>query len=153
MTTPLRCVVDASVAVKQFVRDPRTEKAIELFARMADPRTEFFVPDLFCIEMANILWKYVRAGQLTASQVQEDLTTLEGYPLRVFSTVTLMKEAVALGITYNLTAYDGSYVALARRVAAPLLTVDRKLFDALATTSLDVRWFADFPLPPIPESS
>jgi predicted nucleic acid-binding protein len=97
--------------------------------------------------MANILWKYLRAGQLTASQVQEALTFLESYPLRVFSTVTLMKEAVNLGIAYNLTAYDGSYVALAKQIDAPLLTLDRKLFEALATSSLEVFLFDNFPFP------
>ncbi|MFM8300407.1 MAG: type II toxin-antitoxin system VapC family toxin [Microcystis aeruginosa] len=98
MTNAFRCVVDASVAIKQFIRDPLSEKTIELFALLVEPETEFLVPDLFYIEMANILWKYLRAGQLTASQVQEALTFLEGYPLWVFSTVPLMREAVNLGI-------------------------------------------------------
>jgi predicted nucleic acid-binding protein len=147
MTTSLRYVIDASVAIKQFIRDPLSEKTIEFFALLVKPETEFFVPDLFYIEMANILWKYLRAGQLTASQVQEALTFLESYPLRVFSTVTLMKEAVNLGIAYNLTAYDGSYVALAKQIDAPLLTLDRKLFEALATSSLEVFLFDNFPFP------
>ena len=147
MTNAFRCVVDASVAIKQFIRDPLSEKTIELFALLVEPETEFLVPDLFYIEMANILWKYLRAGQLTASQVQEALTFLEGYPLWVFSNVPLMREAVNLGIAYNLTAYDGSYVALAKRLDAPLLTLDRKLFEALATSSLAVFWFDDFPIP------
>jgi predicted nucleic acid-binding protein len=151
MTTPLRCVVDASVAVKQFIRDPFSEKAIELFALLADPQVEFFVPDLFYIEIANILWKYLRVGQLTANQVQEDLTALEGYPLKVFSTVTLMKEAVALGINHNITAYDSAYVVLSQRVNAPLLILDRKLFDTLAITPFDVRWFVDFSLSSVAE--
>ena len=56
MTNAFRCVVDASVAIKQFIRDPLSEKTIELFALLVEPETEFLVPDLFYIEMANILW-------------------------------------------------------------------------------------------------
>lgn len=60
--TPLRCVVDASVAIKLFVDDPLSDKVHTLFAHLdADPMCKFYVPDLFYIECTNILWKYVRA--------------------------------------------------------------------------------------------
>ncbi|MEQ9354945.1 type II toxin-antitoxin system VapC family toxin [Coleofasciculus chthonoplastes] len=53
--TPLRCVVDASVAIKLFVDDPLSDKVDTLFSHLdADPMCKFYVPDLFYIECTNI---------------------------------------------------------------------------------------------------
>lgn len=80
MNNPLRCVVDTSVCIKQFISDPNSVKVNQLFDHLALPQTEFFVPDLFYIECANTLWKYVRAGLYTAAEVQADLATLKAFP-------------------------------------------------------------------------
>ena len=55
MTSPLRCVVDTSVCIKQFIPDPLSPKVNQLFAHLANPQTEIFVPDLFYIKSANTL--------------------------------------------------------------------------------------------------
>ena len=86
MTIPLRCVIDASVGIKRFVPDPLTPKVYQLFTHLVIPQTDFFIPDLFYIETANIFWKYVRAGLYAAADVPADLATLKTFPLRVVST-------------------------------------------------------------------
>jgi len=149
MTTPLRCVVDTRVCIKQFISDPLTSKANQLFAHLANPQTEFFVPDLFYIECANTLWKYIRAGLYTAAEVQADLATLKALPLRVVSTADLMENAVSIGLTYGISAYDACYVALSQQVSAMLLTLDQRLVRSIAA-AYDVRSFNDFSVPPLP---
>lgn len=152
MTNPLRCVVDASVSIKQFIPDPLSAKVKQLFRHLNQPDTEFFVPDLFYIESANIIWKYVRAGQYSITDVPQDLANLKSLSLRVVSTANLMEEAVMIGLSYGITAYDAAYVTLSARVNAPLLTVDQKLLNALSSTSLDVRSFINFSIPPLPNA-
>jgi predicted nucleic acid-binding protein len=144
MTTPLRCVVDASVGIKQFIPDPLSSKVDQLFTQLNLPEVELFVPDLFYIECANILWKYVRAKLYAATDVPADLATLKAFPLHVVSTAELMADAVTIGLTYGISAYDGCYVALSQQVTAPLLTLDQRLVNTLATAPYDVRFFADF---------
>ncbi|MGI2903952.1 type II toxin-antitoxin system VapC family toxin [Tolypothrix sp. VBCCA 56010] len=147
MTTPLRCVVDTSVCIKQFIADPLTPKVNQLFDHFANPQTEIFIPDLFYIECANTFWKYVRAGMYTAAEVQTDLVTLKAFPLRVVSTADLMADAVNIALTHGISAYDASYVALSQQVSVTLLTLDQKLVKALAATSYDVISFNDFEVP------
>ena len=54
-------VIDASVGLKLFIDDPLSEVVHDLFCQLAhDPPARFYVPDLFYIEIANVLWKYVR---------------------------------------------------------------------------------------------
>jgi predicted nucleic acid-binding protein len=152
MTTPLRYVVDASLGIKQFIPDPLSSKVVDLFARLSYPETEIYVPDLFYIESANILWKYVRAGRYAVALAQGNLSSLRALPLRVVSTAELMEEAVNIGLNYGITAYDACYVALSQQVSAPLLTLDERLVRAVAAASYDVRSLNDFTIPPLPES-
>ena len=150
MTTPLRCVIDASVGIKQFVPDPLSSKVDQLFAHLFITQTEFFIPDLFYIETANILWKYVRAGLYSVADLPVDLASLKSLSLQVVSNAELMEEAVNLAVAYGISAYDASYVALAHRVSAPLLTLDKRLVNTLATAPYDVRLFTNFSIPSLP---
>lgn len=144
MTASLRCVLDASVCVKQFVADPLTPKVNQLFDRLNDLSTEFFIPDLFYIECTNVLWKYVRANLYTADQVKADLADLQALRFQVTSTKELMIEAIQTSLDYGVSAYDGCYVALSQRVGAPLLTLDQRLANSLAASNVDVHLFTDF---------
>ncbi|MGK7930980.1 MAG: type II toxin-antitoxin system VapC family toxin [Microcystaceae cyanobacterium] len=136
MKTPLKCVVDASVNIKQFIPDPLSSKVQQLFAHLNQPETEFYIPDLFYVESANALWKYIRAGQYTEADAARDLASLKTLPLQVFSTADLMEAAIIIAVTHKITVYDGVYVALSVSVDAPLLTLDQKLLKALTNTPI-----------------
>ncbi len=138
------------MGIKWFIPDRLTPKVYQLFAHLAIPKTEFFIPDLFYIETANIFWKYVRAGLYAAADVPADLATLKTFPLQAVSMAELMEEAVNIAIAYGISAYDASYVALSHRVSSPLLTLDQRLVNTLATAPYDVRLFTDFSIPPLP---
>jgi predicted nucleic acid-binding protein len=149
MTIPLKCVVDTSVCIKNFISDPLTPKVNQLFDHLDNPDTEIFVPDLFYIECANVFWKYVRAGMYTTTEVQVDLATLKSFPLRVVSTADLMEDAVSIAVAHGISAYDASYVALSQQVNTILLTLDQRLVRTFANSSYDVQSFNDFEVPPL----
>lgn len=67
----------------------------------------------------------------------------------VVSTADLMEEAVSIALAYGISAYDASYVALSQQVSATLVTLDRRLVNALANTAYDVCSFNNFE-PPLP---
>ncbi|MDZ8185907.1 MAG: type II toxin-antitoxin system VapC family toxin [Nostoc sp. ChiSLP02] len=144
MSNPLRCVIDTSVCIKYFIADPLTTKVNQLLDHLGNPQTEIYVPDLFYIECTNVLLKYIRARMYTAAEVQTDLATLKSFPLRVVSTADLMADAVSIALTYKISAYDGSYLALSQQVGATLLTLDGKLVKALSTSSYNFCSFNDF---------
>ncbi len=150
MTNPSIYIVDASVGVKQFIPDLLTSKVNQLFTLLEYPNTEIFVPDLFYIECANVLWKYVRAGLYNVDDFPADLTSLKSFPLRVISTADLMENAVSIAVTHGISAYDASYVALSVQVNATLLTLDQRLVRTLANSSYDVKSFNNFDIPPLP---
>jgi predicted nucleic acid-binding protein len=147
MTASLRCVIDTSVCVKQFINDPLTPKVNQLFDHLKDPAAQFFVPDLFYIECANVLCKYVRANLYTAEQADADLIDLKALQLQVTSTQSLMIEAAEIALKYGISAYDASYIALSQQVEAPLLTLDKRLVNSLTDSHFDVRLFTAFQIP------
>ncbi|KOR37362.1 twitching motility protein PilT [Planktothricoides sp. SR001] len=147
MSSVIRCVIDANICIKQFIADPLTAKVNQLFDHLENPSVEFFVPDLFYIECANVLWKYARAKLYTAEQLQADLSDLKALPFKVIYTKDLMTKAVQIGLDYGSTAYDGCYVALSQQVKAPLLTLDERLVNSLIGSSFDVRLFTNFTVP------
>jgi predicted nucleic acid-binding protein len=146
---PLRLVIDASVGVKLFLREALSDRAEALFAHLAsDPPAQLYVPDLFFVECANILWKYVRRFGYPIDHASQDVLDLQRLKLRSVSTAELVTDALHIGLEHSLTAYDASYVALAQRLRVPLITADERLAQALHGTPYDVHWLGDYSVPP-----
>ena len=126
------CVVDASVGAKLFIEDPLSAAAHVLFDQLtSEPSAKLYVPDLFYIEVANVLWKYVRWQGLPAVQAHEYAEALTLIALTSIPTAELMTDALRLATERSISAYDACYVALSQRVDCPLITCDKKLATAL----------------------
>lgn len=149
-TTPLRCVVDASVGIKLFITEALSDRADALFAHLAtDPLAEFYVPDLFFIECASILRKHVRRFGYPADKARIDLIHLRALNLHGTRTADLITDALNLALAHRVSAYDASYVVLAERLGIPLITADEKLVNALSGTTYPVHSLRTFPIPPL----
>lgn len=81
---------------------------------------------------------------------RQDLANLKAMGLRSISTAELVDEALEIALAHEVTAYDACYVALAQRLALPLITADEALVRKMATTPYAVRWLGDLALPPLP---
>jgi predicted nucleic acid-binding protein len=134
-------VIDANVAIKLFLEEELSDEAEAVFRQLeADDPPRFFVPDLFFIECANILWKYVRRGAHPREEALHDMAALIALPLQPVSTADLLPGALALAIDRDLSAYDASYAFLASSLNAPFVTADKTLFQKLAGSDIDARW-------------
>jgi predicted nucleic acid-binding protein len=149
MTAPFSCVVDASVAVKLYLAEPLAAEATALFGLLTDPANVFHVPGLFYIECANTFWKYVQRGLATAIQATGYLASLKMLPLQRSPIFDLAEDALYLAIAHSITAYDACYVALANRLAVPLITADQKLEQKMKAVGQPVIWLGAW-TPPMP---
>jgi predicted nucleic acid-binding protein len=146
--TLLRCMVDASVAIKLFVSEPGSDLAEQLFGQLAvDPPAELYVPDLFYIECANLFWKYVRSSHYAATTAANDAADLRRLALHSTPTFDLITDALNIAVSHGITAYDSCYVALAHRLGVPLVTADEPLVQRLTGASYSVYELKKFPLP------
>ncbi len=138
---PFDCVVDASLGIKLFLVEPLSDAAHVLFAHLSDdPPARLYVPELFFIECANILWKYVRRFGYPAVNAVQDIGDLVRLPLQRVPMTVLAETALAMAVQYGSTAYDSAYVALAQQLGLPLITADEALVRRFADTGLDVRF-------------
>lgn len=142
--SPLRAVVDASVAVKIFVPEALSAQAQELFARFGSENdAELIVPDFFFIECANVFWKWVQRSAYPPKHVLEHILDLTGLGLTAIPAQVVVVEALQIALKYKITAYDACYVAAAAQLELPLITADEKLARRVAKGPHDVRWLGD----------
>ena len=135
-------VVDASVAAKWLLpaaQETFVDAANRLFAQEIQGGVEFIVPDLFWIEIGNILWKTVRKQRFTSQQAEESLETALAWAFPTFPSSPLLGKALAIGIRYDRSFYDGVYLALAAAENATFVTADERLANSVAAY-LPVRW-------------
>jgi predicted nucleic acid-binding protein len=148
---PLQYVVDASVGIKLFLPEAYSERAQILFDLLGDiPPARLYVPDLFYIECANVLWKHIRRTGYLQEEAQQDFFDLKALALRCVSTVGLVSPALDLAKDYAISAYDACYVALSGQRQAPLITADKRLVEKFAPTAYSVRWLGKFSVSPPP---
>ena len=145
---PQAYVIDASVAIKLFVVETLSERADLLFEQLAaEPHAHFYVPDLFFVECANILWKHVRRFGYSAGSAHQNIADLRALALRSISTADLIAEALTIALALDITIYDACYVALASQLDASLVTADEALVRKLGRTKYGVVWLGDFAIP------
>jgi predicted nucleic acid-binding protein len=123
-------VIDASVAVKWFVRAESTaeSKAILRLVSEAQDR-RFVVPELFYPELASAL-KKSREG---LGEVDVALEVVEQLPIESVPWHQSPKRMASRLALSNLSAYDALYAAIAIERRLPLLTADLRLARALGT--------------------
>ena len=134
------CVVDASVGIKLFVAEELSDHADRLFGRLAAPQpARFYVPDLFYVECANILWKYVRRFGYPQANAHQDIANLGALALTPVPAAGLLQPALELALAHGVTVYDACYAALARELDLPLVTADASLARQLAGSGVQVK--------------
>ena len=126
----MRFVVDASVAVKLLVDEPDSDAARELAAS----DHELHAPRLMASEVANALWRKARLGQVERADAGEALAWLPDMPVRWNDDEAVSADAVRLALALDHPVYDCMYLALAHRIGATVVTADRGLVTAVAST-------------------
>jgi len=114
-------VVDASALLEVLLR---TAAAPVVEQRLFSGET-VHAPHLLDLEIAQVLRRYERSGQMSARRAREALEDFEGFDIERYPHRLFLPRVWSLRA--NVTAYDAAYVALAEALDAPLLTSDRRL--------------------------
>jgi len=128
MKGPSSMVVDASVAIAILLREPPRDRALAILREASAEDVSTVVPELFWLEVVNTLGRRHGFGEERIVAAVWELRDLgiQSVPLEaelVFDIAILVAEA-------GLTAYDASYIALARHENARLATADLSMAEA-----------------------
>jgi predicted nucleic acid-binding protein len=137
-----RYVIDASVAAKWYFQEELSDRADALL----EQESEILAPGLLAVEIATLVWKRARRGEITEAVGDRIVAALREVPFQIRPTVELVTAALPLALHRGLTLHDAFYVALAVKSGSPLVTADRKLYDVLRGGPLaeHVMWLGDF---------
>jgi predicted nucleic acid-binding protein len=113
-------VADASVILDVLLR---TRAAPRIESRLFDSNESIHVPHLLDVEVAQVLRRYVRRGEIQSHRGEHALELLRRFPMARYPHEPLLQRVWSLRA--NLTAYDAVYVALAEGLRATLLTRDQ----------------------------
>jgi predicted nucleic acid-binding protein len=139
-------VLDVSVAVKwafPLTAEVLTAEALRLLDRFGKGQVDFLVPDLFWVELGNVLWKAARVGRCNPKDAEEAMLAMRSRNLPTVPSDKLLEEALSIALTFDRTMYDSVYVALAVQAHCELITADERLANALAA-HLPVKWLGAF---------
>ncbi len=123
----MKIVVDASIAVKWFTDEIHAQAA----RRLLTDRHDLLAPELIYAEVANAFLKRWRRKEMSRESVDDAVTQFRRAPLKTAATVGLLAAAWQIAVRHDRSIYDALYVALAASQSCPLVTADRKLFNAL----------------------
>lgn len=127
-------MVDASVAVQWFAREPGSEAS----AALVEGNQPLVAPDIMPLEVANALWKKLRHGDVPAADLQPAVTRILASDITLVPTLTLLERAVRLAVEINHPVYDCVYLVLAEERGAPLASIDERLRAAARARGLRV---------------
>jgi len=123
-------VLDCSVAAAWFLEDESTKKTDALLNLLTDGSAH--VPNLWHLELGNVLVQAEKRGRITAAQISIVLELIGGLPITTDSETDsrAFREILTLARTENLSTYDAAYLELAMRRGLPLATLDKALLRA-----------------------
>jgi predicted nucleic acid-binding protein len=114
-------VVDASVVIKWLVREEGSEQAARLMTRPVA------APELLIPECVNALWSKVVRGMLLESDAEIGARVLRTSGIALEPMQPLAADILDLSLRLKHSAYDCTYLALARSLDGVLVTADRRL--------------------------
>ncbi len=115
-----RWIVDASVAVKWFLQEPGSIAARAVLTREGS----LVAPDRLLLEVANVLRRKERRGELTAEHVDRATARLSSFFHEILPTDPLLASAVGLSRRLDHPVYDCVFLAAAMEPATRLITAD-----------------------------
>jgi predicted nucleic acid-binding protein len=131
-----RLVVDASVAAKWLLppaNEPHIHQAVQLIEDYVDRKIQIFVPDLFWVEVGNLLRNAARRGRCTLDHATHALNRITAQKFPTIASLFILRSAFAIANAHGRTVYDSLYVALAEALQVEFVTADEKLANALAS--------------------
>jgi len=116
-------VLDTSALLRLYLADgpmpPSLEPAIQ---RGCSGDALLLIPDLCLLECASVLLKQVQRQLLSPDECRALLADVLQLPLRATSASDLASEALDQAMALSLSVYDASYLALALKQGAHLIT-------------------------------
>ena len=140
-----RLVIDASVALKWFLRDEKYgDRAMGLLDRFVRGELDLVAPSLMVYEIINALVIAQRKGRIDEERVLASISGFIDLGITFVDVTGLEARVLHFCRVYDRTAYDASYLAVAEQGSLVLITGDERLYNGTKGKAGWVKWIGDF---------
>jgi predicted nucleic acid-binding protein len=140
-----KIVVDASIAVKWYIRDEiDADRAIDMLLDYEKGKIKLIVPALFYYETGNAINTAVIRKRITEEEGRGIIKDMIETDLAISATDKLIPAAYMYARKYAISLYDASYLAAAKEHTAVFYTADRKFYDAVKGKDRSFKWIGDY---------
>lgn len=123
----MRFVLDSSVALKWFLAEADSAKALQLRNDARAGNHELLAPEVFAIEIAHALTRAERQGRIIPAEGASFLAdALADLPI-LHASLLLLPRAYSISSAARIGVYDCLYISLAEREKCEFLTADARL--------------------------
>lgn len=127
-------VIDASAGIE--IALDRSKSSI--FNQKILSAKKVITTDLYKIEVANVIWKYVKTNLLEREKANKTLELAQSLVDEFIDISENNEEAMNESIRTGHSTYDLLYFTLARRYSSSLMTLDIKLKKIAEDAGIDV---------------
>ncbi|GAA6621327.1 type II toxin-antitoxin system VapC family toxin [Scytonema sp. NUACC26] len=131
------------MVIQYAIAQTHTAQARALVAQMYQGDT-LHIPEFCLLECTNVLWKEVRFHELSQASAEQIIQELLRLPFQAEFVSHLLPDALQIGLLHQLAIYDSLYIALARYLALPLITVDERQSVAAKASGVIIKPISDF---------
>ena len=121
-------VVDASVAVKWFLPEVKSKKALEIL----DEEAALIAPGFLKLEFDSVLSKWCRSGRLDNTLSDEIRQTFRDLNIKFIDHDAISELAYHYASNAPVTLYDALYLMTAELYQGVLVTADGKLAESVS---------------------
>ncbi len=119
----MNIVLDVSGAVSTLLQDEKKGTFKDYLSE-----ADFIIaPEVFVVELGNVMWKYVRFQNMSEPKARQVLVSGLDMIDEFVPDLTLIDEAVQLAIQTRHPVYDCLYLTLALKTGYSILGHDKKL--------------------------
>ena len=131
-------VLDCSVAIAWLFEDESRPEIDVLLEQLKN--SEALVPNLWHLEVGNVLIQAEKRGRITEAQIAVRLKLLATLPIMTDGETSprAFREILTLARSHELTTYDAAYLELAMRHGLPLATQDNALVRAAHAVQIKI---------------
>lgn len=124
-------MVDASVVAKWVLPgEPDQENAVKLKNDYVLGLIELHAPAFIVEEVANALWRATKLKRLSQEDAKEALNALNDMKIVLYELDwAAATQSLVIACKHNIALYDASYLFLADKIKAQLVTADNKLYE------------------------
>lgn len=139
-----RLVIDASVSLKWYLDDEEhSARALSLLAKYVSDELDIIAPTLLEYEVTNGLIIARKRGRVKEDAILAALDGFKDLGIKLKNISHLYPKVLHYCKTYNCSAYDASYMAIAENEGVDLITSDKGLHDAVKKDLKWVKWIGD----------